>query len=47
MQGGWEVCTEGAVIHKAAVRRCGYKRGTEGTQGVHIRQLLMHALVVW
>ena len=30
MLGGQEVCTEGAMIHKAAVRRCGHKEGTEG-----------------
>ena len=43
MLGGQEACTEGAMIHKAAVRRCGYKGGTEGAQRVHISQLLMHA----
>ena len=37
MLGGRETCTEGAMIHKAAVRRCGYNRGTEGAQRVHIR----------
>ena len=30
MLGGPEVCTEGAVIHKATARRCRHNRGTEG-----------------
>ena len=30
MLGGQEACTEGAMIHKAAVRRCGHKGGTQG-----------------
>ena len=36
MLGGQEACTEGAMIHKAAVRRYGHKRGTKGAQRVHI-----------
>ena len=36
---GQEACTEGAVIHKAAVRRCGHKGGTEGAH----QRVLMHA----
>ena len=39
MLGGQEACTEGAVIHKAAVRRCGHKEGTEGAH----QRVLMHA----
>ena len=39
MLGGREACTEGATIHKAAVRRCRHKRGTEGAH----QQVLMHA----
>ena len=35
---GQEACTNGAVIHKAAVRRYGHK---EGTKGAH-QQVLMH-----
>ena len=37
--GGREACTEGAMIHKAMVRRCGHKRGTKGAH----QQVLMHA----
>ena len=33
---GQEVCTEGAMIHKAAVRKYGHKGGTKGAQRVHI-----------
>ena len=36
---GQEACTEGAVIHKAAVRRYGHKGGTRGAH----QQVLMHA----
>ena len=39
MLGGQEACTEGAMIHKVAVRRCGHKGGTEGAH----QQVLMHA----
>ena len=39
MLGGQEACTEGAMIHKAMVRRCGHK---ESTKGAH-QQVLMHA----
>ena len=39
MLGGREACTEGAMIHKAAVKRCGHKRGTEGAY----QRVLMHA----
>ena len=39
MLGGPEACTEGAMIHKAAVRRCEHKEGTEGAH----QQVLMHA----
>ena len=42
MLGGRGACTEGAMIHKAAVRRCGHKGGTEGAH----QQVLMHAKVV-
>ena len=36
---GQEVCTEGAMVHKAAVRRYRHKRGTKGAH----QQVLMHA----
>ena len=39
MLGGPEVCTEGAMIDKAAARRC---RPKEGMKGAH-QQVLMHA----
>ena len=39
MLGGQEACTEGAMIHKAAMRRYGHKGGTEGAH----QQVLMHA----
>ena len=39
MLGGQEVCTESATIHKAAVRRCGHRRGTKGAH----QQAQMHA----
>ena len=39
MLGGREACTEGAMIHKAAVRRYGHKGGTEGAH----QRVLMHA----
>ena len=39
MLGGREACTEGAMIHKAAVRRCRHKGGTKGAH----QQVLMHA----
>ena len=39
MLGGWEACTGGAVIHKAAARRCGHERGTKSAH----QQVLMHA----
>ena len=39
MLGGREACTEGAMIHKAAVRRCRHKGGTEGAH----QWVLMHA----
>ena len=42
MLGGWEACTEGAMIHKVAVRRYGHERCTEGAH----QQVLMHAYVV-
>ena len=38
MLGGQESCTEGAMIHKAAMRRYGHKGGTEGAH----QQVLMH-----
>ena len=38
MLGGQEACTEGAMIHKAAVRRCGHRGGTKGAH----RRALMH-----
>ena len=30
MLGGQVACTEGAMIHKVAMRRCGHKGGTKG-----------------
>ena len=39
MLGGLVACTNGAMIHKAAVRRYGHKRGTKGAH----QQVLMHA----
>ena len=36
MLGGQEACTEGAVIHKAAVRRCGHKGGTSAGTDVRV-----------
>ena len=39
MLGGQEACTEGAMIHKAAVRRYKHKGGTKGAY----QQVLMHA----
>ena len=39
MLGGQEACTEGAMIHKVAVRRYRHKRGTKGAH----QQVLMHA----
>ena len=39
MLGSQEACTEGAMIHKAAVRRCGHKEGMKGAY----QQVLMHA----
>ena len=39
MLGGQEACTEGAMIHKAAVRRYGHRRDTKGAH----QQVLMHA----
>ena len=42
MQGGRETCTEGAVIHKVAVRKHRHERCTEGAH----QQVLMHAYVV-
>ena len=42
MLGGQEACTEGAMIHTAAVRRYGHKGGHRGcTKGAH-QQVLMH-----
>ena len=39
MLGGQEACTDGAMVHKAAVRRCRHRRGTKGAH----QQVLMHA----
>ena len=39
MLGGQEACTEGALIHKAVVRKYGHKGGTRGAH----QQVLMHA----
>ena len=39
MLGGQEVCITSAMVHKAAVRRCGHRRGTKGAH----QQVLMHA----
>ena len=36
---GPKACTDGALIHKVAVRRCGYKGCTEAMY----QQVLMHA----
>ena len=33
---GQVACTEGAMIHKAAVRRCRHKGGIKGAQRGHI-----------
>ena len=38
MLGGQKACTEGAMIHKAAVRRCRHKGYTKGAH----QQVLMH-----
>ena len=38
MLGGQETCTEGAMIHKATVRRCGHKGGTKEAQRVRINR---------
>ena len=38
MLGGQEACTEGAVVHKAVVRRCEHKRCTKRAH----QQVLMH-----
>ena len=38
MLGGQEACTEGAMIHKVAMRRCGHRGGTEGAQRGHINR---------
>ena len=42
MLGGQEACTEGAMIHKVAVRRFGHERCTKGAH----QQVLKHAYVV-
>ena len=42
VRGGWEACTEGAMIHKVAARKYGHERCTEGAH----QQVLMHAYVV-
>ena len=39
MLGGRVACTNGAMIHKAAVRKDGHRRGTKGAH----QQVLMHA----
>ena len=39
MLGGQEACTEGAMIHKVAMRRYGHRGGTKGAH----QQILMHA----
>ena len=39
MLGGLIACTNGAMIHKAAMRRDGHRRGTKGAH----QQVLMHA----
>ena len=41
MLGGQEACTEGAMIHKVAVRRYRHERDTKGAH----QQVLMHAYV--
>ena len=38
MLGGQVACTEGAMIHKAAVRRCGHKGCTKGAH----QRVLVH-----
>ena len=42
MLGGQEACTEGAMIHRVAVRRYRHERYTKGAH----QQVLMHAYVV-
>ena len=39
MLGGPEVCIEGAMIHKVAMKRGGHRRGMKGAH----QQVLMHA----
>ena len=39
MLGGWRACTEGAMIHKVAVRKYRHEWRTEGAH----QQVLMHA----
>ena len=36
MLGGQEACTEGAMIHKAAVRRCGHKGCTSASTDARV-----------
>ena len=46
MLGGQEACTEGAMIHKVAVRRCGHRRctsvGTDARVGSTVGARVRH-----
>ena len=48
MLGGQEVCTEGAIIHKATVRRCGHKgctsAGTDARIGSTVKARVRHVI---
>ena len=48
MLGGQEACTEGAMIHKAAVRRCGHRgctsAGTDARVGSIVRARVRHVI---
>ena len=48
MLGGQEVCTDGAVIHKAAMRRCGHKgctsAGTDARIGSSVKARVRHVI---
>ena len=48
MLGGQEACTEGAMIHKVAVRRCGHKGctsvGTDARVGSTVEARVRHVI---
>ena len=48
MLGGQEACTEGAMIHKTAVRRCGHKgctsAGTDARIGSTVKARVRHVI---